>query len=134
MGELSLLELRLLLAAWELHARYGNSTPAINKGVPQKFLRIIGRLWAPLAGGLRVLAPCYVSLAQEFRLCRHELLFGRSRNEQDGVGSSFPLTKSVPAIRRLSRCGNTTRRAERRNAKHATDWRDRSPFAVPLKR
>src|SRR5215831_1313978 len=38
--------------------------------------------------------------------------------------------KSALAIHRLVQCGHTTMRAEPRNAKHAIDWRDRSPPAV----
>src|SRR5215831_19037375 len=42
--------------------------------------------------------------------------------------------KSALAIHRLVQCGHTTMRAEPRNAKHAIDWRDRSPPAVARER
>src|SRR6516165_5599310 len=99
--ELSPLELRLLLAAWELHARCMNSRPASDKTIPEKFLRITGRLWAPRAAERRVLVPSSGSFGQAHRWCRHERLFRRYRNEQDGAGFSFPPTKSAAAVRRL---------------------------------
>jgi len=85
MGELS-----LLFAAYELYARNVVNSPAPNKRIRQKFLRITGRLWARQVDAPKVLVPWYPTPAQALRQCRRARLFRRYLNEQGVAGFWFP--------------------------------------------
>src|SRR5436190_5439087 len=99
MGELSPPELRLLFAAYELHARTAISRPATNKVIRGKFLRITGRLWAPRAVERKVLVLCYPSPAQALRPYRRARRFRRYPNAGGEAGFWFPWTKSAAEVR-----------------------------------
>ena len=68
-------------AAYELYPKNVVSRPAPNKESRQKFLCIIGRLWARRADAPKVLVPCYPSSGQALRPRRRARLSRRYLNE-----------------------------------------------------
>jgi hypothetical protein len=77
-------------AAYELYASNVVRRPATNKEIRQKFLCIIGRLWARQADAPKGLVPCCLSSAQALQPSRRARLFRRYPNEQGGVAFWFP--------------------------------------------